>query len=485
MIMKALLTKPIAMMLLVGTLISLSACEKALEVTPVQQIDPANAFKNTTDVQNALIGAYAAMVVQGHAGCNYQMAPDMMAYSPTQVLFNGTFQTIGDLNQLGTISTNAEAQRIWSASYNVINRCNLTISNLGVVTLPADQNRIRGEALTLRAFSYFNLVRLFARQYAPATASSDPGVPLQLTPIVDVPSAASATLPRSSVQAVYNQIIADLTAAETLVSTSLVSDRVDRNVVRALLARVYLQRGDAGDYATALNFANLAVTALGAGPLDVFLTDATAEAIWELGQNATNNAGASLPNFYAGAEFGGRGDISIENASALGFEPSDVRGRLNPTFGGAPSGAHFFYEGTGLAADGIFTYKWYPATPAKNTVLIRSAEMRLIRAECNFRNGTTVGATPLDDVNAIRTRAGATALAAVTLADIFAERHRELFLEGHFLYDVFRRRVTDNTVTIRGGLDPFGSTSAAQRLILPIPRRETDLNPNLVQNPGY
>jgi hypothetical protein len=66
--------------------------------------------------------------------------------------------------------------------------------------------------------------------------------------------------------------------------------------------------------------------------------------------------------------------------------------------------------------------------------------MYLVRAEANFRNGTAIGATPLEDVNTVRARAGVPPLASLTLNDILAERRRELAFEGQLLHDVKRYR---------------------------------------------
>jgi hypothetical protein len=111
-----------------------------------------------------------------------------------------------------------------------------------------------------------------------------------------------------------------------------------------------------------------------------------------------------------------------------------------------------------------------------NVRVIRLAEMYLIRAEANFRLGTTVGDSPLNDVNRIRTRAGLPALTAgeLTLARILRERKLELAFEGQALHDIKRLQGTV------GGL-PWNSP----KLVFPIPEREIIANPNLTQNEGY
>lgn len=101
--------------------------------------------------------------------------------------------------------------------------------------------------------------------------------------------------------------------------------------------------------------------------------------------------------------------------------------------------------------------------------------MHLIRAEANFRLGTNVGLTPLEEINALRDRVSAIPLIALTLQDIIDERKRELAFEGFALHDVKR---LEGTV---GGLNYDDNF-----LVLPIPQRERDVNPDgLPQNPGY
>lgn len=103
--------------------------------------------------------------------------------------------------------------------------------------------------------------------------------------------------------------------------------------------------------------------------------------------------------------------------------------------------------------------------------------MYLIRAEANFRNGTAIGATPLDDVNIIRERAKATPLMLVDLGVILNERVLELAFEGQSLFDLKRTKGS-----IGGGIQ-----WNSPKLVFPIPQREMDANPALKgqQNEGY
>ena len=163
-----------------------------------------------------------------------------------------------------------------------------------------------------------------------------------------------------------------------------------------------------------------------------------------------------MVTYYSIPEYGGRdGDIEIEQKHLDLYDPNDAR-------------LLFHYEGNGAIRAG----KW--RDQYKNIPNIRLAEMYLIRAECNLRLGTTVGAAPDDDYNATHTRAGLPAQSGVTLDDVLLERRLELAHEGHKLHDVKR---------LKGTVD--GLAYDDPKLVYPIPAREISANPNLTQNQGY
>jgi len=159
-----------------------------------------------------------------------------------------------------------------------------------------------------------------------------------------------------------------------------------------------------------------------------------------------------MNTFFASSDFGGRGDIYIEPNHFALYEPGDERLDL-------------FYDDERCG-------KW--KNLFGNVTIIRLAEMYLTRAEANFREGTSVGDSPVNDINVIRNRVGLTDLGAVTLDDILNERHLELAFEGHRMHDIKR---TQSSV---GGLN-YDDPS----LVFPIPQRERNINPDLAQNPGY
>jgi hypothetical protein len=237
------------------------------------------------------------------------------------------------------------------------------------------------------------------------------------------------------------------------------------------LARVYLQQGD---YANALAKADKVIASgyyqLTPNVATPFRSKNSFESIFEIQQNDQTNAGTAndgLTTFYASPLNSGigRGDVRIENAFRNLFEENDARR------------ADLMYLGRkGTNAEGVptryFTGKYMEY--AANIPIIRLAEMYLIRAEANFRLGSAVGATPLEDINLIRARAGATEYTTLTLNQILLERQLELAFEGHRIHDIKRLKGTTGTFAYN-----------APELVFPIPRRELDVNPNLVQNPGY
>jgi hypothetical protein len=133
-----------------------------------------------------------------------------------------------------------------------------------------------------------------------------------------------------------------------------------------------------------------------------------------------------------------------------------------------------YYIGIGTTNSGFINCAKYGDSRRKFPV-IRLAEMYLTRAEGNFEAGTSHGAAPLDDINTVRVRSQTNPLPSVDRDAIRQERYLEMCWEGLRLHDL--KRWKDSI-----GEYPYN----AGNLILPIPEREMEANPdNLVQNPYY
>ncbi|UUC44183.1 RagB/SusD family nutrient uptake outer membrane protein [Flavobacterium cerinum] len=127
----------------------------------------------------------------------------------------------------------------WKRPYAQIYYCNSILDELKNQNLEhvTEFKRIKGWAMFVRAYSYYELVSIFAKAYDASTANTDLGLPLKLN------SAISQIVPRSTVQKNYNQIISDATEATNLLQTEVnltKRNRPSKAAAHALLARVYL-----------------------------------------------------------------------------------------------------------------------------------------------------------------------------------------------------------------------------------------------------
>jgi hypothetical protein len=110
--------------------------------------------------------------------------------------------------------------------------------------------------------------------------------------------------------------------------------------------------------------------------------------------------------------------------------------------------------------------------------ILRYADVRLMKAELLLRTDGDIGEA-LNLVNEVRTRAGVDGFTELNYENLLAERGRELYAEGHRRSDMIRFGVYLNTRWEKDDVSPDHVT------LWPIPKSQTDANPNLIQNPGY
>lgn len=439
---------------------TLTSCNSKLEVEPVDNIDASKALLTSADVEAALVGSYTGIQnVEGYGGY-IQFMSDLLADNG-EIAFVGTFVPPQQIQRKAILKDNGFVSAIWINAYNTINRTNNVLGALDRLDTPAKRNRVEGEAKFIRSLLYFDLVRLYARAWNDGNPQTNPGVPLVLTPTVTVTAASQVS--RNTVAEVYTQVINDLVSAEALLPASN-GFFANKYAAAAILSRIYLQQGRFPEAAAA---ANRALQIPNGGLLPSYadnfvsgndLLNNTSEDIFAI--QVTSQSGANeLNTFYSANR---RADVEIQSNLLAQFEPGDER-------------ADLFNEISGV------TYTAKYDVLYGNIKLIRLAEMYLTRAEANFRAGTSVGATPLADVNRIRTRAGLPPLATVTLPAILKERKLELLFEGFRLHDLKRNQES----TVAPDSPPTTLAWNSPRLVFPIPLREINANPNLVQNPGY
>ena len=453
-------------------ILGMMSCGKNLDVIPTQSIEQEASLQTPRDIEAYMIGCYDG--IQGtntngntFAG-GFQYTSELLGHTQLgEVRFAGTFANLLELITKTTTTINSTAEGQWVQAYIIINRCNTVIANIDKAD-PAKKTRIEAEARFLRGALYFELTRLFAKQWGDGDNNTNPSIPLILSPTKVISDESSQ--PRASVAAVYAQAISDLTAASAGLPVAN-SVYANKGAAQGMLARLYLQQGD---FAKARNMADSVIlsnryrlvtpfsaafnTKLyngGANPAEYIFAAQTSD---QDGFNGMNTFFSTTISAIPGTA--GRGDIRILAAHKSQYDAIDDRGK-------------FFIKPSATSTN-EFTNKFIDRFG--NVVVLRLAEMYLIRAEGNFRLNESKGDTPLNDINRLRTRANATSLtsAQLTLDAILKERRLELAFEGHRLHDIKRVKGTVGTL-------PWNDN----KLVLPIPQREIDVNKKLTQNPGY
>lgn len=440
--------------LLVGlSTLVLTACDDRLNVQPTQSIDAIQALATEQDVTITLTGAYDGISDVNLYGGGLQYTGELLGDN-RDVVFGGTFTQLDELWRKTVTTSNTDVRDIWLDGYNAINRANNVLANIDKVSA-ARKNNTEGQARFIRGAMYFELVKLFGKSFNDGSPAANPGVPLVLTPTGNITE--SDNKARNTVAEVYAQVLDDLTKAETLLPATqqtVGTGFATKGAAQAMLARVYLQQQN---FTAARDAANRVITTgpfLLAPSFAAAFTDTSPETIFKIVVTDQDGSNA-LNTYYGSTRVSGRGDIRVQTKFRQLYNAADVRGQFFTTVN-----------------NNVFTNKFNDRFG--DVPVIRLAEMYLVRAEANFRLNSSVGATPLADVNTIRARAGAPALTTVSLASILLERRLELAFEGQQLADVKR---TGGTV---------GTTAyTANNLVLPIPQREIDTNKSLVQNPGY
>jgi hypothetical protein len=428
----------IALLAVLG--LTLASCEKFLDVEPLDQVTDESTIFDKTSAETAVRGAY-----RGLANLNYSGG-----FQNTILQSGADIVSVNvGLTDLSVTNYNLRAdipflQTYWNNNYNTINRANHIIEKVPLVEdtkLTTDlRNQLIGEAHFIRAVSYFDLVRLFG------------GVQLFLTPTLTV--ADKIGLARSSTQETYDQILADLNKAETLLPATVVRNRATKFTVYALRARVnlYLKR-----YEAAESDVNAVLANDGYKLIKPFaLAGGTTESILELSYTVNNiNPGFTLWS-------GNRQLSPTSNLHTLLNDPLVGGGRKLLS---VKTGANFFG-------------KIFPLNSSPNYVL-RTAELFLIRAEARALKSTPDLDGTLADLNAVRARSEINVLPTATkdelLLAIENERRVEFALEPHRWFDLVR---TGRAPAVLNLQDP-------NKYIFPIPANEIATNPILSQNPGY
>jgi hypothetical protein len=475
-----------------------SSCKKYLDKAPLDSVNTSNFWQTETDAVSAINGAYQPL--QWPKLYNLRIwSSDIWAGNSIVGAGGGTdgIET-QDIANFVTATDNAAALDIWRGPAPGILRCNLVLEHVPGMAISSQlKNRILGEAKFLRATYYFILVRLFG------------DVPLITTAQTPGDNLRPSRTPKAQV---YDQVVQDLTDAVNLLpdrSTYKGADigRASKGSAAGMLAKVYLTLGN---YQKTVDLCRQ-VTSLGytldANYSDNFnpLTKNSAESLFEVQyQGKTsysfwdNENQASWVSTFTGprnADFvgGGFGWDQPTQEFIDAYEAGDNRKDQTILYAGCPDfdGKAYkaAYSVTGYNLRKFLVPKSispdYDTNPADFPVL-RYADVLLMESEAQNELGQTAAAeAPL---NLVRKRAGlapvASGLSKVSFREkVLHERRMELAFEGQRWFDIVRINNGQYAIDF---LHSIGKVNAAQKhLLLPIPQKDIDTNPNLTQNAGY
>ena len=207
-------------------------CACSLQETPYGFYSGDNFYRTEEDAESGLMYAYNALNY-----LEYLRGIWYVGDIPTDDMYPKSDEP-GDIHMLEnwTVTANTElTQYYYKYCYIGINRANMVIDKIDGGTLPESvRNRVVGEALFLRAWNYFNLVRTFGR------------CPVSLKPISSLEQTTSPLA--GSIKELYDQIILDAEAAIERLEPNKVFGRVDKAAAQALLSKVYLTLASSKDY---------------------------------------------------------------------------------------------------------------------------------------------------------------------------------------------------------------------------------------------
>ena len=489
-------------------LFTASSCsDEFLNVEPKGTALEDNYYKNEAEAYTGLVavydilgkqsGGFENMIAMMNAGSDDHYAGGGGATDGTGI------QSFSDYS----ISPVTIPASFWNNYYQGIFRANTLLMKLPNVPMEdSNKTRFTAETKALRAYYYFELLRLFKN------------IPLITAPI---PASDFYNVLQAKPEEVYAQIETDLNDAigglpNVIANTADESGRFTKGAAKALFGKVYLYEGK--NTLAAAQFADVNGTPGGTSQygyklltkfsdLWIVSNKFNSEAIIEISHTDKSNAGwgnwgsgsdegnslnvmvgprsysrttnSPAPSYAAGWSFN---PITVDlyntlksdprfSATVLDMNDLKTQGQADYTPGYQDTGyfikkfAPLTSDVTTGGGDAVLNYK-------QNTYAIRLADTYLMEAEA--LGGTGIRAQALLD--AVRARVGLPSV-PVSINAIMAERRLELACEGHRWFDLVRTGKAATVLASRG-------FTAGKNEIFPIPLKELE-NTKIVQNPGY
>lgn len=428
-----------------------ASCSKEYLVTdPTDAVSGETVFATTDGAFVALNGTYRfnyQMLRSSHGNFGQKsadltsdlMGHDMVVHKAGYGWFNGEYQ----FSAIQSAASGSRSDMTWDHYYRMINNANRIIAQIDDATgSQDDKDNIKGQALAIRAHSYFYLINFFQHTYA--GNESKPGVPLYTEPT-------SEGKGRGTVQEVYSQIVADLEQAQSLLNgkSRHAISHIDARTVSAIRALVALQMEDYATARTAAAAARDGLTLANTGQITdgtVFNTVGSAEYIW--GAEVINEQATIYASFYSQI------DVSSGGYAALGTQKKITKELYDEIHEDDARKDWFVALGEGNSSYPVLNQVKLRLKQAGNWgadyLFFRAAEQYLIEAEAAARTGDEAHAVSVLEelVKARYPGYSAAGLSGQALIDeILLQRRIELWGEGRSLLDIKRLKTGLNRPT--------------------------------------
>lgn len=463
------------------------SCDDFLSLQPDYQINDQSFYENANDFEASIVGPYANLQDIHNASFLYlsELNTDNLI-----VTLQSPEVSVLECDEVRLTPNNSYVGNIWNLSYNAISRCNNILTRIETAKISEQlRNQYKGEAHFLRAYNYFNLVRLFGPVQLVKKEFRSPN------------EVATFDLARKPVNDIYNLIIEDLEIADDLLKnvSTLGKGRASSGAAKALLGKVYLTQKDYGKAAIYLKQIiddNKYTLISNYASLFAKNNDDLPESIFEIkyltGSVGEGNSFAQqlIPTLYGGMallpgnQLGG-GRLSPTTSLQNAYEPGDLRKNASisdsiPLTNGSVYRMLYGKKFVDFTATNV-------ADMNNNFTAIRYADVLLMYAEVLNETSKTDDAHLY--INQVRRRAGLGDLTGLSKDEMFLsiekERRIEFLYEGHRWFDLVRTgravEVLNKYFTDSG----LSYTVEQNELLMPVPQRERDINPALDQNPGY
>lgn len=425
-------------------------CDSWLDVKPSDRIIEDKVFDSEKGFHSALNGIYIELIKPELYGLSMSCEMiDLLAQRYKANESNEGFKTLVNYKYTEDYAK-GRLQSTWNAVYKLILNCNLILENTETHrAILSDQGYavVRGEALALRAFLHFDMLRLFGPIYSEKPSAQS--IPYAEGVSVNVAS----VLPADSV--IYGKILRDLGEAERLLATAdpVVTEgpkmeeesdntytfrslRLNYYAVLALEARVYLY---AGDKMNALKYARMLIDDPKRETYFPF-TDYTEILGDEKGQDRVFSSDMLFGLFNTERSEIYKNYFEQENASTNLLVPPV--GTIEVLYAGEEADYRYSLWKPSLKAGdkSLLCYRFKQAEESSRfnnlMPLMRMSEMFLIAAECSEEETDAFGY-----LNALRSHRGLFNVSDHLDTHLTHEYHKEFLCEGQLFFYYKRKNV--------------------------------------------